>query len=552
MTDKRDDFDDFWDLSKLVPKKKPNLSPFSTKSSVSEVTVDAGNDDGKGDSIPSEERKLDFSAYKTASDDNKNGERSYAPASSRLIKRVTIKPSHDRFDFYDTFRKAALIYFDYKCARCEFVPFYSYKPQYAQMTSEQKKYYFYWRDELRRKRYLQTDYSYIYLYAYEILNLPEKIGKEEGLRLLLEVWLAYRADLPRLDINFAAWVQDYCLVYELECPFEDIKDFLFDLINVSVFKEFYLSDVDRGGNASAAMLAYLSDYDWRRGKYAGGDNAQIYRMHVEAAMQRVFALILSDEKIANGETNKITRTAFPGSLCTHTVKCILEIEYSSISSSPELRKNVTSALKYVENKLRAILGVKSRLAIKELPDSFRRVIDKYFESEFEKMKRERERAAMPEYERLYDAPETLVSFEDAVVIERASWKMTARLVEGIEDYEQSTIAEEPYSEKADFSAPNPENIANNVGSSDEESCDTYGLDGAEVKFLLAVSEGDAAGALRIANESKKMPETLVERINEAFADNFGDVILEESDTGGYKVIDDYTEEISEWLQKILK
>ena len=58
--------------------------------------------------------------------------------------------------------------------------------------------------------------------------------------------------------------------------------------------------------------------------------------------------------------------------------------------------------------------------------------------------------------------------------------------------------------------------------------------------------------MRIANESKKMPEALAERINEAFADNFGDVILEESDTGGYKVIDDYTEEISEWLQKILK
>ena len=550
MTDKRDDFDDFWDLSKLVPKKKPNLSPFSTATPVSEVTVAAMEDTGSVSSVSSEERKLDFSAYKTASEDKKS-ERSYSPASSRLIKRVTIKPSHDRFDFYDTFRKAALIYFDYKCAKCEFVPFYSYKPQYSQMTTDQKKYYFFWRDELRRKRFLKTDYSYVYLYAYEILNLPEKIGKEEGLRLLLEVWRAYRDELPRLDINFSAWVQDYCLIYELECPFEQIKDFLFDVINVSVFKEFYLSDIEKGGNASSAMLAYLSDYDWRRGKYAGGDNAQIYRTHVESAMQRVFALILSDETVTNGEISKITRTAFPGSLCTHTVKCILEIEYSSISSSPELRKNVTSALKYVENKLRAILGVKSRLAIKELPDSFRRVIDKYFENEFARMKKERERAAMPEYEKLYDAPESAVSFEDAVEIEKASWKMTARLVEGTEDYEQG-ILEEHQSRREELTEEKPVNEVENITESDVQLCDSYGLDCTEIEFLLAVSRGDTGKALQIANESKRMPEALAERVNEAFADNFGDVVLEESDSGRYKVIDDYTEEISEWLQKILK
>lgn len=550
MTDKRDDFDDFWDLSKLVPKKKPNLSPFSTATPVSEVTVAAMEDTGSVSSVSSEERKLDFSAYKTASEDKKS-ERSYVPASSRLIKRVTIKPSHDRFDFYDTFRKAALIYFDYKCAKCEFVPFYSYKPQYSQMTTDQKKYYFFWRDELRRKRFLKTDYSYVYLYAYEILNLPEKIGKEEGLRLLLEVWRAYRDELPRLDINFSAWVQDYCLIYELECPFEQIKDFLFDVINVSVFKEFYLSDIEKGGNASSAMLAYLSDYDWRRGKYAGGDNAQIYRTHVESAMQRVFALILSDETVTNGEISKITRTAFPGSLCTHTVKCILEIEYSSISSSPELRKNVTSALKYVENKLRAILGVKSRLAIKELPDSFRRVIDKYFENEFARMKKERERAAMPEYEKLYDAPESAVSFEDAVEIEKASWKMTARLVEGTEDYEQG-ILEEHQSRREELTEEKPVNEVENITESDAQPWDSYGLDHTEIEFLLAVSRSDTGKALQIANESKRMPEALAERVNEAFADNFGDVVLEESDSGGYKVIDDYTEEISEWLQKILK
>ena len=154
MADKKDGLDDFWDLSKLVPRKRPQVSQFSTTTPVSEITIASTEDASSTYSVSSEDRKLDFSAYKPSSEDKK-GDRSYVPTSSRLIRRVTIKPSCDRFDFYDTFRKAALIYFDYKCQRCDFVPFYSYKPQYSQMTTEQKKYYFYWRDELRRKRFLR-------------------------------------------------------------------------------------------------------------------------------------------------------------------------------------------------------------------------------------------------------------------------------------------------------------------------------------------------------------------------------------------------------------
>lgn len=550
MTDVKDGIDDFWDISKLIPKKKSNVGSFSTHTPVSDVVIENDDADASDSSISAADRKLDFSIYKVSVDAEKDTQReySYVPRKSRLIRKVTIKPSHDRFDFYDTFRKAALIYFDYKCPKCEFTPFYSYKPQYSQMTTEQKKYYFYWRDELRRKRFLKTDYSYVYLYAYEILNLPEKIGKEDGLKLLIEVWRAYRDELPRLDMNFSVWVQDYCLIYELDCPFEEIKDFLFDIINVSSFKEFYLSDIQKGGNEASAMLAYLSDYDWRRGKYASGDNAVMYRTHVEGAMQLVFANLFRDEIIEKSDVSRITRTAFPGSLCTHTVKCILEIEYSSVSSSPELRRNITAALKYTENKLRAILGVKSRLAVKDLSDKLRKIIDRYFEHEFEKLRKERERANMPEYEKLYEAEESKVSFDDAIEIEKASWRMTARLVEGTEDFEEA-LAEEA----ADKSEKNKQETPVTTEIFDKENrFDTYGLDASDLEFLGAVLAGDKNKAFALSKAQQSLPEVIAERINEAFADNFGDVILEESDDGGFKVIDDYTEEIIQWLQKIQK
>ena len=45
-----------------------------------------------------------------------------------------------------------------------------------------------------------------------------------------------------------------------------------------------------------------------------------------------------------------------------------------------------------------------------------------------------------------------------------------------------------------------------------------------------------------------LEESIVEKINEAFSDGFGDIIIEPSDSG-FAIIEDYREEILEWLKK---
>ena len=533
MSEKRDEMDIFWDVSKLVPKKKPTMARFSTSGRTTEFTVAGGDDVVKNK--PKDERKINFDSFSVMPQSDEAESRRYIPQDSKLIKSVTVKPSRDRFDFYDTFRKAALIYYDYKCDRVDFAPFYSYKPQYSQMTNDQKHYYFYWRDEVRHGRYIKTDYSYVYLYAYEILNLPEKIGAEQGLPLLINVWRAYRKVLPRIDANFAQWVADYCLIYELPCPNTEVKDFLFDVINASTFKEFYLSDIESDGSGSSAMIAYLSDYDWRQGKYATGEHAEAYRENLHGAMQHVFASILSSDMLLHAEAVTVKRTAFPGSLCTHSVKADLEIEYYSVSDSPELRRRVTAAVKYTENKLRACLGVKSRLAVKELDDDIKCIIDKYFEAEFEWARKKKERENAPEYERLYDSAEERLSLSDALEIEKASWSVTARLVEGIAEYEEDEH-EDPVSPTQQDRSPTADG-----------GVDRYGLSGEDVALLRAIADSDNAYLLD-AKKRGVLPESAVERINEAFADNFGDVIIEDDGMGNFTIIEDYYEEIIEWLQ----
>lgn len=540
MSDKSK-LDDFWSIDKLVPKKKSNMASFSSVVKTSDFTVDADEKTGG-----SEERKLNFASY--TAENSHDESYSYAPVSNKLIKRVTVHHSIDKFDFYGTFRKAALIYFDYKCDKCDFVPFYSYMPQYTQMTTEQKKYYFFWRDMLRRGKYIKTDYSYVYLYAYEILNLPDKISKEEGLRLLVDVFKTYREALPVLDNNFTVWLEDYCLLYGLDYPKDELAPFMFNIVSKSRLKEFYVSDISSMTDAVGSLLAYLSDYDWRSGKYATADNSDAYRKHVEGAMSGVLSRLFSDSGVTSGETAVIRRNAFPGSLCTHLVKKTLEIEYYPIADTPTVRAGITAAVKYTENKLRAALGVKSRLAVKELPEDYRNEIDRYFTSIFERINRERRRASQPEYEKLYDAPESSVSIEDAIKIERSSWRVTEDLVRGTEA-ELEYFAEAKHSETYDVQkVPANDPTEQNTAEESSQNENSYGLSQEELVFLRALCASDVAEAKKMAVASAGDAATVVESINEKFADNFGDVIIEPTELF-YAVIDDYKEEITEWIRE---
>lgn len=505
--------DDFWDLDKLVPKKKKYISPFA-----SAVRAEEHNIGGTAENTPNE-RKLSFESYKSTA---MTEDTSYVPEQVGLIKRVTIKRYADKYDFYGSFRKAALIYHDYRAEKCDFSQFYSYMPQYSQMNPSQKNYYFYWRSEFRRGRYIKSDYSYIYLYVYEILNLPDKIPPSEGIVMLCRLWREYRRVLPRIDAYFSVWIQDYCLVYNLPCPMEEIRDFIFDVIGASQFKEFYLSDMQSVGEyGTDALLAYLSDYDWHRGRYAVGDNAELYRKHMHAAMRIFLSSVdaLGDLDVAY--TSLLTREAFAHSLCTHAVKCRLSVEYVPLARNERLRSIVTEAVRYTENKLRALLGIKSRLAIKGFSDEYKRIIDSYFDSLFERERQKRAKECAPEYERLYEAPSTELSFTGADEIERVSWTNTLRLVDGIEEETEESVT------------PQPEKI---TGGDTPD----YGLSSADIALLWKLYNGDA-----------NIDDSAMERINEAFADGFGDVILE-FDGDSYKIIEDYKEEIGEWLLKLMK
>ena len=512
------DFDNFWNIESLVPKKKKQLTPFATRPSTATVEID-----GDAEQVDKARTSLTAQRGMRATEDE-----SYVPDGHGLISRVTVKHLRDRYDFYENFRRAALLYFDCRGERCDFVPFYSYMPQYSQLSLEQRSYYLYFRERIRCGEYIKTDYSYIYLFVYEILNLPDKIPPRDGLLQLIRLLREYRRQFPRIEAQLALWIEDYCLVHRLPCPVSELGDMLHSVISISRLKEFYFGGLDFDSREVVdAMVAHLSDYDPRRAKIFEGENRELLWQNFRGAMRAVLVYLKkSGELMPEDERKILLRDAFPASLCTHTVKSKLEIEYFALDTCDSLRREVTAAVRYTENMLRAVMGVKSRLGVTGLPDILKREIDEYFARQRMQGGTLAPKRELPEYEKLYSAPAGNLSASGADEIERASWSTTMRLVEYDDDAPQIAVAEPEIIEEAPAATP----------ASTESP-----LSDSDVEFLRR------AYAYTYDGGAGSDDHTTAEGINERALDLIGDVVLE-YDGEYYRIIEDYKEDIEEWIK----
>ena len=91
--------DDFWDISKLAPGAKKPQPRFKTEQATVAYEI-------AGDAKPEENRITVLSRAAEAE------ESSYAPLSNPLISKITVRRIKGGYDFYESFRKAALLYYD--------------------------------------------------------------------------------------------------------------------------------------------------------------------------------------------------------------------------------------------------------------------------------------------------------------------------------------------------------------------------------------------------------------------------------------------------------
>lgn len=532
---KKENIDAFWDIEELLPprQKKPPVTHKPADTSAAEISLSPA---------PEKEAPLRIPPRKEISPPKAPSALREYKLEAGLIQGVRVLPWPTVFGFYEKFKKDALRNFEREHGPCDYVYFFSYMPQYDQMTVSQMAYYLYWRAEIRKGIYLKTDINYLFLYAYEIINLPEKIPPKKGAILLSRLWGAYRDDFHYLDKYLGEWLCDYCLIHGVSPDWNVLDIFAGEVASKVSLPEFYLKD----RYFPFSLIAATATYDYQKSKYYEKYH-EAYDKHIPAAMEyAVNRVIASDFETFGIIPAKTTRDSFSGAVACHAVKYKLEVTRYALrraiaKNGCDLKQIFSGMIKLCENQLRSVFGIKSRFSPTGVENNLKEAIAAYFEKAYpnrnqrKTFKEEEEEAYMALYEPIQKGP---ADINRALAIEKEAWETAALLAtdEDEELFEESLIPPMTEPEKDIFA----EEFS--LLSDEEDEFDfLHTLSEEEKGALLAALHGNFSEYCRRIG---KMEETMRAAINEISAEALGDMLIESD----FSVVEDYSEDISRILE----
>lgn len=541
---KEKDIDAFWDIEDMIPARPKKEMRRSAPADIDavEISLDEKQTDDREVKIPPRAaRPKEMPAVSVCKEYIPNG---------GFIQKVRVMPWPTLFGFYQKFRSDALRYFEREHSACDYVYFFSYMPQYDQMTVMQMSYYLYWRSEIRKGVYLKTDINYLFLYAYEIINLPDKVPPKEGAVLLSRLWGAYRNDFHYLDKYLGEWLCDYCLVHDVSPDWDVIGIFADEVTGRVSLPEFYL----RERYLPFQLIAAVSAYDYRKSKYYEPYRTA-FDTHIPAAMERAVNRIIMPNPEAFGIVPvKTVRDSFSGAVACHSSKFKIEViryavRRSTAKNACDLKQLFSNMIKLCENQIRTVFSVKSRFSPTGIGEILRLEILAYFDEQYpdrnlKKRKKEtnaEEEAYMALYEPKQSGPADISS---ALAIEKEAWE-TAALLATDEDEENSVMPLLSDSEPKREAPISDTNISFDF-SEDFPSGDFDFIRGALTEeqrgALYAAKDGNFSAYCRSIG---KMEENMRGEINEIAMEYIGDMLLESD----FSILDDYLEDVLSVLEQ---
>ena len=371
--------DDFWDLESLLPaRKQASSAPSARDTDTVEIRQNAPTLKGAAftDTLFTEHPVPLYSAKKSEA---RQVLYAYQPQNT-LLHEVRVYP-WSQYDYYEQFARQARLLQDKVGKECPEVDFFSYAPQYTQMSAAQMAYYLWWRQNFRAGKCLPAAHSYQLLYLYEIINLGEHIPPQKGQEEMLRLWLGYRHSNPRLDALLREWLVDYSLLYRLPAP--ELPTALYrDLLAQAKLKEFFVplgTQTENPEDAlTSAVLLFCNNYDYTKSRFFDEESAAEYHCVLRGATEVALRFLRErDGALLTGKSgvSTVVRETFTGAICSWQIRKRIEVDYTSFSRTHELRYLMSDVLKYAENALRARRGIKSRLSIYAVDTALRERLD---------------------------------------------------------------------------------------------------------------------------------------------------------------------------------
>ncbi len=415
--------DEYWSIDRLLPKIQ---SSFPEK-------------DNKNVPLSSLELK----------EEDKHYERIFCPKNSRVIRYYKLTKCE--------FPKNNLILEAASDEKMAFVPCSLFSPTMLSLNKEQRAYFFYFCAQIQKRRKVETGFSYISLYLCRLIREIELLKSVPD--DIFWLWETYREDFPLCDKLFSDTISDFCFYKGISIPFEKVgnivckKDFVIRpfLLDPYIFDFLFAEDHKLTPTEINFLIRILSGDGFRKTKAYRTNST--YAMATEEAMNKAFTRGLFNKKSLNESLFRIqipsqvhtTRKLFASLPASEAPRIEINLCYFPLLHDNNIHDRCDEILKYLDNRIRAILKIKNALSRIHISTEHRAFLEEIL-NEFQNLapqaqseisfKEANPKASIP--------PRKIeVDTKKAAQIEEDSWVLTQKLTESYaeEGLESITIGE---------------------------------------------------------------------------------------------------------------
>ncbi|MCW3794706.1 TerB N-terminal domain-containing protein [Paenibacillus sp. LS1] len=270
------------------------------------------------------------------------------------------------------------------------VPFMSYWPTYGVMNEAQRKWYLYWRKEVRQGCYPDTDLSYLFVHIYELINGIGWQNPQDGYDQLKQLWVNYRERLPQLNIYMQEWMVDYVLVHQMETSLSEVMDLSGGYLPAEMLDmELQRILQDKVSDISLNMLQRYYDYDITLSKFYRDGGKEVMEQYIPRVMALVDSYLERTPQVGllpefePNDERTVERILFRKAVYDDSIYGrAVSFRYMPIGEQADFVQMVTRIYRCTENKLRELLGFRGRLRGQTLEPELANLIERYLDKAY--------------------------------------------------------------------------------------------------------------------------------------------------------------------------
>ncbi|MDQ0720797.1 hypothetical protein QF049_002058 [Paenibacillus sp. W4I10] len=270
------------------------------------------------------------------------------------------------------------------------VPFMSYWPTYGVMNEAQRKWYMFWRKEVRQGRYPDTDLSYLFVHIYELINGIGWQNPQDGYDQLKQLWVNYRERLPQLNIYMQEWMVDYVLVHQMEMSLSEVMGLSGGYLPAEMLdRELQRILQDKVSDISLNMLQRYYDYDITLSKFYRDGGKEVMEQYIPQVMALVHSYLERTRQVGllpecdPNDERTMERILFRKAVYDDSIYGrSVSFSYMPIGEQAEFVQMVTRIYRCTENKLRELLGFRGRLRGQTLEPELANLIERYLDKTY--------------------------------------------------------------------------------------------------------------------------------------------------------------------------